>query len=65
MNLNFKIEYHTRWGESLALVGADDKVWPMSYAADGIWTLSVPKAGAAFLDAGAEGFQVHFPEFPP
>ncbi len=50
MNLNFKIEYHTRWGESLALVGADDKVWPMSYAADGIWTLSVPKAGAAFLE---------------
>ena len=28
--LNFKIEYHTRWGESLALVGADDKVWPDS-----------------------------------
>ena len=50
MTLKFKIEYHTRWGESLALVGADDRVWPMSYAADGIWTLSVPKAGAAFLE---------------
>ena len=50
MTLKFKIEYHTRWGESLALVGADDKVWPMSYTADGIWTLSIPKAGAGFLE---------------
>ena len=48
--LNFKIEYHTRWGESLALVGADDKVWPMNYSADGIWTLSIPNAGAALLE---------------
>ena len=50
MTLNFKIEYRTRWGESLALVDAADKVWPMSYAADGIWTLSIPKAGTAFLE---------------
>ena len=47
--LNFKIEYHTRWGESLALVGADDKVWPMNYTSDGIWTLSVPSAKSDLL----------------
>ncbi len=47
--LNFKIEYHTRWGESLALVGADDKVWPMNYTSDGIWTLSIPSAKSDLL----------------
>ena len=47
--LNFKIEYHTRWGESLALVGADDRVWPMNYTADGVWTLRIPSANSAIL----------------
>ena len=49
MILNFKIEYRTRWGESLALVAADDKVYPMSYAAGGIWTLKIAKGSAAIL----------------
>ena len=49
MTLNFKIEYHTRWGESLALVASDDTVYPMNYAADGIWTLKVAKGSAALI----------------
>ena len=48
MTLNFKIEYHTRWGESLALV-AEDKVYPMTYTADGIWVLNIPKGNSALL----------------
>ncbi len=49
MTLNFKIKYHTRWGESLALVASDDTVYPMNYAADGIWTLKVAKGSAALI----------------
>ena len=49
MTLNFKIEYHTRWGESLALVSADDTVYPMNYASDGIWTLSIQNANSTIL----------------
>ena len=48
MPLKIRIEYRTRWGESLALV-ADDKSWPMNYENDGIWTLSVPKSRAGML----------------
>ena len=47
--LNFKIEYHTRWGESLALVGADDMVWPMNYTADGVRSLRIPSATSAIV----------------
>ena len=46
--LSFKIEYHTRWGESLALV-ADDKVYPMTYTSDGIWVLNIPKGSSTML----------------
>ena len=49
MTLNFKIEYHTRWGESLALVSADDTVYPMNYASDGIWTLSIQNGSSEIL----------------
>ena len=49
MTLNFSIEYHTRWGETLALVAPDDKIYHMSYLSDGIWTLTIPKGSAAIL----------------
>ena len=48
MTIRFRIEYHTRWGESLALV-ADDKEYPMSYENGGFWTLTLPKAPASLL----------------
>ncbi len=48
MTLNFNIEYRTRWGESLALV-AGDTVHPMSYAADGMWTLKLSSQPSAAL----------------
>ena len=48
MTLNFNIEYRTRWGESLALV-AGDTVYPMSYAADGMWTLKLSSQPSAAL----------------
>ena len=49
MTLTFNIEYHTRWGESLALV-AGDKEYPMAYTSDGIWLLSLKGQSAAFLE---------------
>ena len=49
MTLNFSIEYHTRWGETLALVAPDDKLYHMSYLSDGTWTLTIPNGSSAIL----------------
>ena len=49
MTLNFSIEYHTRWGETLALVAPDDKLYHMSYSGDGKWTLSIANGNSALL----------------
>ena len=40
MTAVFCIEYHTRWGESLALEH-DGRLWPMEYTDGGIWTLQL------------------------
>lgn len=48
MQVKFSIEYHTRWGESLCLVAQDVK-YPMTWAGDGIWSVTVKNVTAAFL----------------
>lgn len=48
MKATFQIEYHTRWGESLALVIADKK-YPMSWTDGGVWTVTLDKASASAL----------------
>jgi len=48
MKTKFTIEYHTRWGENLVLESRDKK-YPMRYAGDGIWELSLSSCSAAFL----------------
>ena len=48
MQVTFHIEYHTRWGESLCLVSQDVK-YPMQWAGDGIWSLTINDATAEML----------------
>ncbi len=48
MQVTFKIEYHTVWGESLALVLGDVK-YPMTWVGDGIWSVTVKSCSAAKL----------------
>lgn len=48
MNITFKIEYHTAWGESLALV-LGGKKYPMNWGDGGIWSVRVEKCRAAEL----------------
>ena len=48
MKIIFSIEYHTQWGESLALV-LEDKKHPMTWGAGDIWTVTVDKVSAAAL----------------
>ncbi|MBQ9399683.1 MAG: 4-alpha-glucanotransferase [Bacteroidales bacterium] len=48
MQVTFKIEYVTRWGESLALVLADKK-YPMEWSEGGIWSVTVSDCSAAAL----------------
>ena len=40
MTVTFSVEYCTRWGERLCLV-AKDKVYPMSWGAGNIWSVSI------------------------
>ena len=40
MKAKFTIEYHTRWGESLALV-AGGKKYPMTWSEGGIWSVEI------------------------
>ena len=49
MKINICIEYNTRWGESLALVAADDSIRPMSWSDGGKWTLLLSEDEAALL----------------
>lgn len=48
MTTTFKIEYHTKWGESLSLVLNDIK-YPMSWNEGGIWSVSVKNCTASAL----------------
>lgn len=48
MTVTFKIEYRTKWGESLTLV-LGDKKYPMSWTGGGIWAVSVKNCSAASL----------------
>lgn len=48
MQITFSIEYNTRWGESLCLVAQDVK-YPMQWAGDGIWTVTLKNTTAAIL----------------
>ena len=49
MQVTFRIEYQTRWGESLALV-LNDKKYPMQWGEGGIWTVTVNATAAALKD---------------
>ena len=48
MKATFKINYHTRWGESLCLIARDVK-YPMQWTAGDNWTVSLPRCTAADL----------------
>lgn len=48
MQATFKIEYHTRWGESLCLVSRDVK-YPMTWGEGDIWSVTLPKCTLADL----------------
>ena len=48
MQVTFKIEYYTRWGESLCLVARDIK-YPMQWGDGNIWSVTLPKCTAADL----------------
>ena len=41
MRATFKIEYHTRWGESLSLLISDRK-YPMRWNEGNVWTVTLP-----------------------
>ena len=49
MQISFKIEYQTRWGESLVLV-LNDRKYPMSWGEGGIWSVTVKATAAALKD---------------
>lgn len=49
MDITFKIEYRTRWGESIALVLNDTK-YPMTWTEGGIWTVTVNATAASLKD---------------
>jgi len=46
MKVTFKLEYHTAWGESLALVLCDKK-YPMSWGEGAVWSVTVECTAAA------------------
>ena len=48
MQVKFKIEYRTVWGESLALV-LNDRKYPMEWGEGGIWSVVVKNCTAAAL----------------
>ncbi|MCF0176366.1 MAG: 4-alpha-glucanotransferase [Bacteroidales bacterium] len=48
MKATFKIEYHTRWGESLCLV-AQDRKFPMEWGDGDVWSVTLPRCTAADL----------------
>ena len=48
MQVTFKIEYQTVWGESLALV-LNDRKYPMEWGKGGVWSVTVKDCTAAAL----------------
>ena len=48
MQVTFKIEYQTVWGESLALV-LNDRKYPMEWGEGGVWSVTVKDCTAAAL----------------
>ncbi len=48
MQVRFKIEYFTAWGESLALVLGDVK-YPMTWEGNGVWSVTLKNCPAAKL----------------
>ena len=48
MQVTFRIQYHTRWGESLCLV-ADDRKYPMQWGEGDVWSVRLPHCSAAEL----------------
>lgn len=48
MQITFKIQYRTQWGESLSLV-LNDKKYPMEWGEGGVWTVKVKDCKAAWL----------------
>ena len=48
MQVSFFIEYYTQWGENLCLVAQDVK-YPMQWAGNGIWTVTIKDARAVML----------------
>ena len=49
MQVTFRIEYQTRWGESLAVV-LKDKKYPMQWGEGGVWSATVNTTAAALKD---------------
>ena len=48
MQVTFKIQYNTKWGENLVLVARDVK-YPMQWNEGGVWSVTLPKCAAADL----------------
>ena len=48
MVITFKINYNTKWGESLCLIARDIK-YPMNWGEGALWTVRLPKCTAADL----------------
>lgn len=49
MKVTFAINYHTQWGESIALVLGDRK-FPMNWQGDGNWAVELETKASALLD---------------
>ena len=49
MQITFKIQYRTQWGESLSLV-LNDKKYPMEWGEGGVWTVKVNDCKTAWLE---------------
>ena len=49
--MDFRIQYVTEWGESLAVV-LEGRKYPMAWQDGGIWTVSVPDCPAAASSPG-------------
>ena len=50
----FKIEYHTRWGESLGLM-AGDKMYPMTWSEGDVWKVSLDACPEEYFYVVTEG----------
>ena len=48
MQVTFRIQYNTKWGQNLCLIARDVK-YPMQWTDGGVWTVTLPKCAAADL----------------